>query len=418
MRRTPRCRRVAAGAAALLWCCALAGCQSAPPRDLQRGLVAWRQDRVSEADSLFARAVAASPRDPLARVWYAESSRRLGRYGEAVSEASRALAARPSLAMAHTVIAACYDPVISRWGQVDLDSCRARLDTAVETDPGEAEAWLSIWKFAVADGDTARERHALLMVSARGYLAPAALEYGRWMLETLPDRALLLTHGDLDTYPAAQVQALESLRPDVAVANVALLGWSPYAAAIADRHGLGLPGKEVLGTDATGPAIARTWIEQAGRGALGRPLALAVTVSDPTLREPPGVSMRLVGGAYVVRPDTAGAAADLALLRLAVDRLDPKRFGGRYVTPKDRSPVRQATADQLAANLVAVALRYGHLAADAGDPAGARFAADRAAALARVAPAGRVPADFLERELADLRGRSAAATPGPTAPAR
>jgi len=49
-----------------------------------------------------------------------------------------------------------------------------------------------------------------------GFLHQAALAYGRAELRTLPPDALLLTNGDMDTYPAQAVQVTEGFRTDVA----------------------------------------------------------------------------------------------------------------------------------------------------------------------------------------------------------
>ena len=157
----------------------------------------------------------------------------------------------------------------------------------------------------------------------------------RWQLQYLPPRAVLLTQGDMDTYPSAMLQAAGGVRTDVAIVNLSLLDWPDYALAVARRAGLPLPegidapkvrrdhsfhdGREPAGVSAR---VVSLWVESAKRGRLARPLALAASVADlepaPALRD----RLTLAGPYYEVTRDSRAAADDLARLR-------DKRLGPR-----------------------------------------------------------------------------------------
>jgi tetratricopeptide (TPR) repeat protein len=355
---------------------------------------AYRANRLAEADSAFEAALRASPGDATLRAWRAETLRRLQRYEEAEREARVALSGAGAAGFAHTVLAACYDPVNTGWDRRDRDSCLTHLEAAVRVDPSEPEAWLSIWKYAVVTGDTAREREALRRVEAARYFTPAALEYGRWQLAELPERAVLITNGDMDTYPAVILQKVRGVRADVTVLNASLLHLGEYAttqaraaglpvppdvaAAIASgRFHVGPPGKEALFAH----ALLRSWRERAMSGTLGRPLAFAVTCMDVDDLDDP--ALRLCGSFRLVAPGDSAAAEAKERFRRAVFGIEPESFSGPWVSDADRSPIRRTTVGGLGENLIAATLMWGQAALDAGDREGARMAAERIEAIAK-----------------------------------
>src|SRR5690606_13810610 len=72
----------------------------------------------------------------------------------------------------------------------------------------------------------------------RGADSTIALDVGRAITDAVPDGAVLLTAGDLDSYPIWYLQAVHGVRADVTVVVVPMLpaGW--YRAELARRHGL------------------------------------------------------------------------------------------------------------------------------------------------------------------------------------
>src|SRR5204863_4298092 len=128
---------------------------------LDSAQVLFGHGRYDEALPLFEKAVADSPRHAVARCRLAETRRRLERPVEAVREARAALAIDPHGSCAHAVLADCYDPVASAWDGANADSAWTHFRAAAASDPRNAQAWLGVWKHAIARGDSARERESL-----------------------------------------------------------------------------------------------------------------------------------------------------------------------------------------------------------------------------------------------------------------
>jgi len=85
------------------------------------------------------------------------------------------------------------------------------------------------------------------------FLAPSVLAYGRWLLRGLPENAVLLTAGDVDTWGVLAVQTVARFRTDVAIVNTSLLNLDWYAKLMSERHRLPLaaPAQAVSGVSDT-----------------------------------------------------------------------------------------------------------------------------------------------------------------------
>jgi hypothetical protein len=403
----------------ILWAiCALiaSGCAQRRIAPLEHALAVFGERRFEDALPLLEQVVAGSPRDATARCWLAETKRRLGRQADAVRDARTALAIDPHSSFAHVVLADCYDPVMSGWEGTNADSTWTHNRQAAMDDPRNGDAWLSVWKHAVARGDSTRERASLRQLYRIGYFTPAVLAYNRWQLEHLPSRAALLTQGDMDTYPAAALQAAEGVRSDVAIVNLSLLNWPDYALAIGHREGLPLPqgidspqvrtarafhdGREPT---AVSDRVVSLWVTSLAQGKLGRPVSVAASAS--AIEELPVLHHRLTlaGPYYEVARDTGAALSDLTLLRKTMSGLVPSSFAGFWVSTLDQSPIRASGTSGLGGNLIAAALRWGHESFSAGDRVGARAAVAKIDSLVTVLGTD----EGMGKEIARLRERTA-----------
>ena len=212
---------------------------------------------------------------------------------------------------------------------------------------------------------------ALQQLVHTGFLTGPNLAYGRWLLGSAPEGAIILTAGDMDTYPTVVVQATERLRPDVAVVNGTLLNLPWYAERMAAQSHLPLPDSSwhsASGSD--GPAIVAHWRYRAARGVLGRALTFEVRV-DPSCECAELGGVRLSGPAWRVVSDT-GKAVDTAAVASALHRLDRESWAGLALSPADRSPVRRAAAFQPAFVVVWIAETYAEWLSKAGDQNAAR----------------------------------------------
>ena len=112
-----------------------------------------------------------------------------------------------------------------------------------------------------------------------GGSATAARDSARELLGRVPSGGVLLAAGDNDTYPLWYAQEVESLRRDVTVVTVPLLGTAWYRSELARRHGL-------LDSDdaATWRGFSETLAEVCSSArARGRPILVAPGAAARTL---------------------------------------------------------------------------------------------------------------------------------------
>ena len=329
---------------------------------LDRGIAIWLQNNQEEALSFFRQAVVEEPNNPDAYAWLAEALRRSGSMDTAVAMAYRTLALSPCNPQAHTTLADLYNPQYSDWPRTSSDSTWTHNLKAVECDPGEGIAWFSLWIEGMRTGNREIEGRSLRNLSSSGFITPGALAYARWMLGSLPKNAILLTGGDMDTYPLVTLQESESFRTDVAVVNSSLLNMNWYAALMISRHTIvggytaeeiGQLRESVKGdeTISVGRQVIERWVEGRATGALKRPLAIAVGVNWTEL-----VSridrFTLAGPYWIYDTGRKHKPYDGATLWTSLRSLKPIDFAGLFVNLRDRSPIRRAYAPPTAGGAV------------------------------------------------------------------
>ena len=345
-------------------------CAKQEGSQLEAGLALYRQNKLEEARPLLEAAVEQDPQNPDAHAWLAETCRRLHNRDEAMVMARRALELDPCNAFAHQVLAWAYNPIYGIWEGADADTAWHHLLQAARCDSTDGNIWTSMWVEALRRGNRTLEKKALRVLMESEFFTPALLAYNRWMLRHLPQNALLLTNGDMDTYPAVALQEVENFRPDVAVANRSLLNTTWYPRFLRDRYGLPLPFDDDQ-LDALEPyrgedgdlvvvssQILGGWLEQRKKGAFPRPITISVTVGDLRFAAEPQAHLRMMGPFYSWLPEPVESPQDTAMMRTSLAHLDPDDFRGPFVSPQDRSPVRRAYTHNLVTNIAAAALRY------------------------------------------------------------
>jgi tetratricopeptide (TPR) repeat protein len=346
-----------------------AGCSKHQPADLNEALALYRENKLEQALPLFEQLVTQDKNNPENYVWLAETYRRLGKKEEALNTARRALELDPRNSFAHMVIAEAVNPVVGKWAQADSDSTWFHVMKAVECDSTDGNPWLLVWGEAIQRGKPALMRDALRKLVETGFLTKAALAYGRWMLRALPEKAILLTNGDMDTYPPCAVQEVEGLRRDVVVVNRGTLNEDWYARFIRDNYGVPLPlddahlvrldsHKDDQGNLVTpSDQIFRGWLEQKANGSLNRPLAVAVTV-DESYWSSAKNNMRFAGAFFHWCDAATAQTPDTASMHASVEGLSPYDFAGPWVSDQDRSPIRRMYTKNIVRNVTETAILY------------------------------------------------------------
>ncbi|NUO79621.1 tetratricopeptide repeat protein [candidate division KSB1 bacterium] len=354
------------------------GCTKPATQELDQALAQYRQNQLNEALPLFEQAVAKNKNNAEAHVWLAETYRRLGKRNEAVKLARRTIALDPCNSFAHAILGDAYNPIYSTWESVNADSTWTHLQKAVACDSTDGNAWVSIWSEAIHRGDLPMIKRALSAAFKSGFFTKAALAYNRWMLRHLPEQALLVTNGDMDTYPAVALQEAEGLRTDVAVVNRSLLNTASYTRFIRDHYKLPLPFPDsqldALGAfkDQQGNLITvsdqilQAWLQQKASGAFSRPIAFSVTV-DPSFTNAIKDHLQMAGPFSLWQAKPAPAMPDMAMLRSNLASIAPNDFAGPFASAQDRSPVRQAFTNGIVTNVTATALTYSEALIKSGD---------------------------------------------------
>lgn len=298
----------------------------------------------------------------------------------AVMSAIGALALSPCHALAHSALADLYNPQYSDYQRANIDSAWAHYMAAIECDPKSGDAWMGIWVESMRRVDDELRGRSLVALRETDFMTPAALEVARWYLRDVPPNAVLITGGDMDTYPLAVVQQTEGYRRDVSVVNSSLLNLSWYVRYVRDYMGVDIPFTDAeidnlapyLNDESKVMTIDRQvidrWTDQVRQRALRRPIVFSTTwqIAD----EAPALSgWGHNVGTHVLPGDVE--YVDIAAFQRRLRDLDGRRFYGPFVSPRDMSPVRRLSEPGIN-GVLRVAYNLANAQVATGDTTGAR----------------------------------------------
>ncbi len=313
-----------------------------PPDSFGMAKEAFLANDLVSASSLFEAAVRARPADAERRAWHAEAARRLQAPATALREAREALRLDPCNSLAHEVIAGLYNPQFAHMAAQSDDSTTAHLHEAVRCDATNGSAWMSLWVQSFRDDDARAAHRALDGLRRSGIIAPSWLAHGRWVLATLPARAIVLAAGDIDTYPLAIALAEDRHRSDLALVNTSMLNIGYVVRQLHRRHGLPLPpGSPADGAEFQGERIVAYWRAEAAAGRLDRPLVILHSMGLEYAERGAGV-LRLAGPYWIVGAD--GPSIDAGAVETAFRLADRADLSGPVLGVNDRSPARVSSA--------------------------------------------------------------------------
>jgi tetratricopeptide (TPR) repeat protein len=336
-------------------------------------LDAFRSLELQSAIALLDSVVALDPTGADAYAIRAAALRYSGSLEAGIASARAALELSPCHSYAHTVLGDLLNPQFtSESDLVSADSAWAQYSEAVRCDSTQVNAWMGLWTSAMSRDDEATERRAIASLYRNGMFTPAMLAVSRWRLRDLPANAILITSGDLDTYPLIAVQREENIRPDVAVVNTSLMNTTWYPRWVRDHTGVSLPvaDDEIDALEAYADDDGRMvtvdriylnrWIAQIRHHEIARPLVISTTVEWPSDQQELKGFSRNAGTHYlpgdVLETDTAAIARRLR-------DVDGRAFAGGATSTRDMSPYRYgAAAPGYAVASAAMTLAYEHLA--------------------------------------------------------
>jgi len=339
------------------------------PVSFDQARALYDQNKMAEALPLLEQLAARDWHDARVHALLADTYRRLGRKDEAISAARLALESDSCNSFAHVVLAAEYAPGARPVPLAASDSMWLHLLSAVRCDSTDGNAWEDVTLESIRRGEPALRKRSLRRMVESGHLTPAALAYGRWSLRTLPQNAILVTNGDLDTYPTLALQEVEGLRRDVVVAERGLLGAPWFLRFIRDQQGVPLPFEDsrldtLSQTDdgrwhtlMVSDRVLRGWLDRKARGAFDRPICFAVTVDEgflASIKE----HLQEAGPYWVWRPEAVGGVPDTAAMRASLQGIRDDEFAGPWAGPRDRSPVHRLYSKHVVANVTGMAVTY------------------------------------------------------------
>ena len=347
----------------LLWLLAANLSSPAPAEDSYRDH--FRAGRLDRAHAVLAEALEKDPDNSELRAWFAATLYRRYERDSAIAQADTAVKLNRCQALAHQTLAELYNPQMGPEKDRSYDKVWRHAWTAAECDPGFGPVWITIWNESARRGDSRFELEALKGLHLSNMFTPAAREFAGWLLNSLPKHAILITNGDLDTYPLWTEQVIQFKRQDVRVVNYALLNSDWYPQYVHDKYGLPIPDDEDY-------PESETWAEQSvllwmDNPNLG-PVALSVTLEAPALMGREDLQLR---GSYYLTGVHEGPRINSEAVINGLENVNLGKMKGPMASDQDVSPVRISGADDIKNNMLYAALQCGLQLAEEGRTADA-----------------------------------------------
>ncbi|UCE65035.1 MAG: hypothetical protein JSU85_09135 [Candidatus Zixiibacteriota bacterium] len=334
---------------------------------LTQGIELFNHNELDKALPYF-EAAGEKTGDSEAFAYLAETYRRLGMRQEALEAAEKSLEIEPCNSLAHTALAYLFNPMYGDWEGADRDKAWAHIQKGIECNPNDGNVWLAAWTEAIYRKDREIESKSLKTLIETGFLTPAVLAFNRWMLQHLPQDAILLTNGDMDTYPAVALQETEGFRSDVTVMNYSLLKTRWYQEHIQNRYNIKFPlsdeeldklkatkdKKDKLKTVTS--RIMEEVIKAKADNRFDRPIAISITVGDFSFAEGFEDHFILKGAYNLWSDDVVESNYDVDAIKSSLESLNISDFSGPFVSAADRSPVRIVSTRKIALNFANLAI--------------------------------------------------------------
>lgn len=347
-----------------------AGCSNKENTAFNDGLKLYNQNKLEDALPFFEMASEQPSATAETYAYLAETCRRLGERKKALLADGEALREDSCNSFAHVTLSYIYNPMYGAWEGADRGKSWDHILKAIECDSTDGNVWLAAWTEAIHNHDEEIENKSLRMLIQTNFFTPAILAYNRWMLKGLPENSIILTNGDMDTYPAVALQEAEGYRLDVTVMNYSLLNTRWYQDHIQNRYDIKFPlsaaeldslkpfqDKDGVIKTVASQIMARL-LEAKSKNKFERPLAISITVADSGFAQ--GYENHFVlEGPYKLWTDKpSDNRYDLDAIRSGLEGLDLSEFKRPFASEADRSPVRKVTAGMVANNFIHLAILY------------------------------------------------------------
>jgi tetratricopeptide (TPR) repeat protein len=345
-------------------------CAQQADDSFKQGVELYNQNRLDDALPLLVSASEKPGASSEAFAYLAETYRRLGEREKALLADGEALRGDSCSSFAHITLSYIYNPMYGDWEGADRAKSWEHILKGIECDPGDGNVWLAAWTEAIHNRNEDIERKSLKMLIQTNFFPPAIFAYNRWMLKDLPQNAILLTNGDMDTYPAVALQEAEGFRADVTVMNYSLLSTRWYQDYIQNRRGVKMPLNDdefdrlKVHEDSEGRVVTvasqimERILQAKSHDLFERPVAISITVADSGFARGYEDYFVLRGAYKLWRIEPSNIRYDLDAIKASLEGLNLADFTGPFASDADRSPVRKVTAKKVADNFMHLAILY------------------------------------------------------------
>lgn len=131
-------------------------------------------------------------------------------------------------------------------GNYDFDRIED-LKMAAKLQPNHPEVIKSLSAFHYIQGDTKLLREQLSKMNSGKYFSSELTDFAKDVLKSMPDKAILITHGENDTYPLLIEQYINKTRQDVKIISLDHLQSEDYRNKL-KREGVNLPAGQKINT--------------------------------------------------------------------------------------------------------------------------------------------------------------------------
>lgn len=209
----------------------------------------------------------------------------------------------------------------------------------------------NIWEVAIHDylskGDVKSYLRGLHRLHDHGHFTPKALEVAKLYLSQLPVNAILVTAGDMDTYPLLAVQEAEAFRKDVTIINYSLLNLPWYIKAMYDLCEQTLPCSEEYIDSLTVKmtpnerfkykTVAKQFLDIIANDINRKsPLCLVANINSSAID---GLHTVVKGYYQEVVNEAPKEKYDLDAIASTLKNMDFKKLKGDFVSSRETSPI-------------------------------------------------------------------------------
>lgn len=344
-------------------------CKNQTAPNLKPGKELYYQNKIDDAISSFTKILEKNPNNVETLTWLAQSYLRNGEKKKAEEYSRKALKIDNENAFAHLILGKSILPHYTESDTTKSASSWSHYHKAIKYDSTNPNIWVEIWGESIRRKNINYWHTSLKKLYETKFLTNAALEYGRWMLRTLPPNSILFTNGDMDTYPTQALQEVENFRKDVTIVERGLLDLSWSLKFLRDFGNVPLlytdeeidafsEIKDNNGNKTTvADQILADWVQKVKSGEFTRPLVIAPSVAEEFYAKYKDF-ISFSGSHFTVNSKKVDSFMNMDKIEESLNGLINSDFSGPWVSERDLSPIRTIYTNRIVKNISYSAIIY------------------------------------------------------------